>query len=284
MIAHIKKILEKSASEGYAVGAFNIHNIEAVAGVALAAEKMRSPAIIQVSLGAIKYIGLKNVVDIVNNAAETLAPTVPIALHLDHGKDYDSVMACIDAGFSSVHMDGSSLPLDENIKVTKSVVDIAHKKDVWVQGEVGAMIGGHGSLGGVLENIPVVNPDDVIRFVKETGVDTIAAAVGTAHGVYENEDVKIPLLHKIIEKTKIPFVLHGGSGVKEDKIRKSVDEGVNIINIGSDIKIAFSRALIKNCAENKKETDPRKLLKPTMSAVTEVATEQMKIFKSINRY
>lgn len=284
MIVHIKEIIEKSSRDGYTVGAFNVHNLEAINAVAMAAEKMRSSAIIQVSLGAIKYMGLKNVVDLVNNASSVFAPSVPIALHLDHGKDYDAVMDCINAGFSSVHMDGSHLPLDENIEVTKSVIDVAHKKGVWVQGEVGAMIGGHGSLGGVLDNIPVVEPDDVIHFVKETKVDTIAAAIGTAHGVYENEDVKIPLLHKIIEKTKIPFVLHGGSGVKEEKIRKSVDEGVNIINIGSDVKIAFSQALIKNCRENKEETDPRKLLKPTIEAVENVVAEQMKIFKSVNRY
>lgn len=284
MIKHIKDILENSSRDGYAVGAFNIHNIEAVGAVARAAEKMKSPAIIQVSMGAIDYMGLKNVVDIVNNAANILAPSAPIALHLDHGKDYDSVMACIDAGFSSVHMDGSALPLDENIELTKSVIEIAHKKNVWVQGEVGAMIGGHGSLGGVLENIPVVELSDVVRFVKETGVDTVAAAIGTAHGVYENEDVNIPLLRQIIKETKIPFVLHGASGVKEETIKKAVSGGVSVINIGSNIKIAFSQALIRNCIANQDETDPRKLLMPTMQAVEDVVVEQMKIFGSVNRY
>lgn len=284
MISHIRDIIEKSNAEGYAVGAFNIHNLEGVEAVARAAGKMKSAAIIQVSMGAIDYLGLQNVVAMVKNAAKVYAPNVPIALHLDHGREYDMVIACIEAGFSSVHMDGSHLPLDENIEITKKVIDYAHERDVWVQGEVGAMIGGHGSLGGVLKNIPVAKLADVVEFVRKSGVDTVAAAIGTAHGVYENEDVKIPLLKDIIAKTKIPFVLHGASGVATETIAKAVEGGVSIINIGSNIKIAFSKTLIKNCAENPEETDPRNLLRPTKAAIEAVVVEQMKIFKSNDRY
>lgn len=283
MIEHIKNIFRKSIDENYAVGAFNVHNLEGIIAVSQAAEEMKSPAIIQVSPGAAKYIGLKNVADLVKNSAEKFAPNTPLALHLDHGKDYDFVLACIKNGFSSVHMDGSHLPLDENIAITKKVVEIAHKKDIWVQGEVGAMVGGHGVSGDELEVIPVAKPEEVIHFVKETGVDTIAAAIGTAHGIYKNEDVRMDLLKEIKKGTDTPFILHGGSGVDEKKIKESSKNGVNAINIGSEIKIAFSEALIKNCIINQKETDPRKLLRPTIAAIKKVVIEQMKIFNSINR-
>ncbi len=283
MLVHIKDIVTKSIEEDYVVGAFNIHNLESTLGIGRAAMKMKSSAIIQVSEGTIKYMGLDPVFRIVSHVANNIFPEVPIALHLDHGKSIESALACIEAGFSSVHIDGSSLSLEENIKLTKPVVEKAHSKGIWVQGEVGAMIGGHGKISGEIKDIPIAKLEDVVKFVKETGVDTIAAAVGTAHGVYDNEDVIIPLLKDIKRETKKPFVLHGGSGVKEEKIKEAIKSGVNIINIGSDIKIAFSRTLIKNCAENKNETDPRNLLRPTIDAVAETVKKSMKLFGSDGR-
>lgn len=283
MLVHIKDIVEPAMKKGYAIGAFNVHNIESVLGVAHAAENAKSPAIIQVSEGTIKYMGLKPVTHIVSTVAKNVATKVPIALHLDHGKSLDSIFECINSGFSSVHIDASHLPLDENISLTKQVVTMAHQKNVWVQGEVGAIIGGHGKISGHIDNIPIAKLKDVIKFVEETKVDTIAAAVGTAHGVYKNEDIDIRLLKAIKKATKIPFVLHGGSGVDVKKIKRSIKEGVNIINIGSDIKIAFCRTLIKNCAKNKSETDPRNLLKPTIEAVEKVVLEQIELFGSAER-
>lgn len=282
MLAHIKDIIKKSEEEKYAVGAFNIHNLESVLGVAQAAVKSKSPAIIQVSEGAIKYMGLKPITHIVSTVAKNIAAPVPIALHLDHGKSFDSVFGCIRAGFTSVHIDASHLPMDENIDLTKQVVEVAHQKGVWVQGEVGAIMGGHGQITGTLEEIPIAKVEDVVAFVKETGVDTIAAAIGTAHGVFDNEDVKINLLQEIKEKTRIPFVLHGGSGVDEEIIKNSIKHGVNIINIGTDIKVAFTDTLKKTCQEMPDETDPRKILKPTIKAVEEVVIKQMELFGSNN--
>lgn len=283
MLAHIKDIVGDAVKNKYAIGAFNIHNIESALGVAYAAEEVNSPAIIQVSEGTIDYMGLKPITHIVSTVAKNIATRVPIALHLDHGRSLDSIFECINAGFTSVHIDASHLPFDENIALTKQVVAMAHRKGVWVQGEIGSIIGGHGKLGGIIKGIPMADPDEVIRFARETKVDTIAAAVGTAHGVFSNEDIDMKLLRKIKKGTSVPFVLHGGSGVKTKTIIKSIKEGVNIINIGSDIKIAFSRTLIKNCAAHKDETDPRKLLKPTIAAVQKVVIEQMKIFGSDNR-
>jgi tagatose 1,6-diphosphate aldolase GatY/KbaY len=283
MLVHIKQIVHEAEKNKYAIGAFNVHNLESVLGVANAAVKAKSPAIIQVSEGAIKYMGLKPITHIVSTVAKNIASQVPIALHLDHGKSFDSVFECINAGFTSVHIDASSMPLDENINLTKQVVELAHRKKVWVQGEVGAMIGGHGGFGKKISNIPIAKAKDVIEFVKKTGVDTIAAAIGTAHGVYENEDIHIELLKEIKGQTNIPFVLHGGSGVDKNKIKASIREGVNIINIGSDIKLAFCSTLINYCKVHQDETDPRDLLRPTIKAVEEVVLSHMKLFGSDNR-
>lgn len=230
--------------DNYAVGAFNVHNLESILGVAQAVIKVKSPVIIQVSESTINYLGLKPITHIVSTVAKNIAAQVPVALHLDHGKNFDVIFECINAGFTSIHIDASHLPLDENINLTKQIVEIAHAKGIWVQGEVGAIIGGHGSASKKIKNIPLANVDEVVQFVQATNVDTIAAAIGTAHGIYENEDIKINLLKQIKSKIKKPFVLHGGSGIKDAKIKKAIKEGVNIINIGSDIKIAFCSALI----------------------------------------
>jgi ketose-bisphosphate aldolase len=280
MLVHIKDIVKEAQQGGYAVGAFNVHNLESVLGVAQAAVQAKSPAIIQVSEGAIKYMGVKPTTHIVSTVAKNIATQVPIALHLDHGRSFDSVFECINAGFTSVHIDASNLPLDENVSLTKQVVDMAHHKGVWVQGEVGAIMGGHGKAGDRIQDIPIARLEDVIKFVQETKVDTVAAAIGTAHGVYENEDILIDLLKDIKKQTKIPFVLHGGSGVDDKKIKNAIKEGVNIINIGTDIKLAFCQTLIDMCLNNKDETDPRNLLRPTIKMVKKTVMAKMNLFGS----
>lgn len=283
MIVHIKEVLKIAKEGGFAVPAFNIHNIETCIGVVKAADLACSPVIIQVSEGTIKYLGLQPIIHIVKTVAENFAPRIPIALHLDHGSSFESAVACIKAGFSSVQIDASHLPLEQNIELTRQVVEFAHRKDVWVQGEVGAMVGGHGAKGGVID-IPKANLTDVIKFAKETGVDTMAAAIGTAHGVFDNEKVDFKLLKVIKEKVRQPFVLHGASGVSDREIKKSIRMGVDIINIGSDIKIAFSEKLIETCKMNKTETDPRKLLAPTIDAVQAVALATIKKFGGFRAY
>jgi len=184
MLVHIKDIVKEAEAGKYAVGAFNVHNLESVLGVAQAALKAKSPAIIQVSEGAIRYMGIKPITHIVSTVAKNVAAKVPIALHLDHGRNFDYIFECIDSGFSSVHIDASDLPLDENIKLTKQIVELAHSKKVWVQGEIGAIIGGHGQRGGKLKGIPLADVEEVVEFVKATNIDVISAAVGTAHGVF----------------------------------------------------------------------------------------------------
>lgn len=283
MLVHIKNLIKDAKKNGYCLGSFNIHNVESVLGVAQAAVKANSPVIIQVSESTIKYLGLKPITHLVSTVAKNVAANVPVALHLDHGKSIATVFECINAGFSSVHIDASDLPLDENINLTKEVIQFAREKKVWVQGEIGSIVGGHGDIGGTIE-IPKADVGEVVRFVNETKVDTIAAAIGTAHGAYTNEDVDLELLKRIKEKIKIPFVLHGGSGVDDKTIRKAIDYGVNIINIGTDIKVAFCETLVENCKNNSKETDPRKLLSPTIKAVEDVVCKKMKLFGSADKF
>jgi len=284
MLVHIKDVVKIAQKENYAIGAFNITNFESILAVARAAVKANSAAIIQVSESAIKYMGLKPVTHIVSTVAKNVAAAVPIALHLDHGSSFDAVFECINAGFTSVHIDASSLPLDENIELTRQVVKVAHARRVWVQGEVGAMVGSPGDISVRLKKIPLAEPEEVVKFVKATKVDTIAAAIGTAHGIHANEEIVFSLLKAIKKQVKIPFVLHGGSGVADGKIKKAVKEGVNIINIGTDLKVAFCQTLIDTCLKNKKETDPRNLLKPTIVAMEKVIMEKMKLFGSAERY
>jgi len=280
MLVHIKDIVNDARKKKYAIGAFNVHTLETILGVARAAYKAKSPAIIQVSESAIKYMGLKPITHIVSTVAKNIALGVPIALHLDHGKSFESVTECINAGFSSVHIDVSHLPLDENIALTNQVIKLASKKGIWVQGEVGPIVGGHGNINGRLKEIPIANIDEVIKFVKYTKVNTLSVAIGTAHGAYENEYIDMPLLREIKRKTKKIFVLHGASGIKDSMIKKAIRGGADIINIGTDIKVAFCRALIDNCFKNKNETDPRNLLSPTIPAVEKIVLKKMKIFGS----
>jgi len=282
MLVHIKDLVSDANKNGYAIGAFNAHNLETVLGIADAALKKNSPAIIQVSEGAIRYMGLKPVVHIVTTVAKNVAKYIPIALHLDHGKTFTSVIECISAGFTSVHIDASGFPLDENVKITQQVVAVGHSKGVWVQGEVGAIVGGHGNVSGRID-IPEADPKQVVDFAKKTKVDTIAAAIGTAHGAYENEKINFDLLKYIRAKAKIPFVLHGGSGVPDTEIKRAIKDGVSIINIGTDIKVAFSKTLIAKCRENPDETDPRNLLSPCIDAVSRVVAEKMDLFGSTDR-
>lgn len=278
MLVHVKKVLAKAKKECKCVGAFNIHNIESVKGVAQAASLTKAPCIIQVSPGSVKYLGLKSIVGIVEEMTEQYAPKELFALHLDHGKDVGMVYDCIQHGFTSVHIDASEYELKKNIQITRRVVNYAHKKGVWVQGEIGVIKGGHGLVGDRIGEVPLANLEDVIKFVSATGIDTVACAVGTAHGSFCDENISFELLETIKSSIKQPFVLHGGSGVENRQIKKAIRMGVNIINVGTDVKVAFCESVIKASVDNKKETDPRVLLGSAVDAVRKVVVKKMMLF------
>lgn len=283
MLVHIKKIISSAKKNGYCVGAFNVHNIESIKGVAVAAQKAKSPAIIQVSEGTIDYIGIKSIVCLVEELTGVIAPKIPFSLHLDHGKKIDLIYRCIEAGFRSVHMDASRFELGENIKITKRVVNYAKKRGVWVQGELGEIKGGHGKVAKRIGSVPLANPENVIEFVKATNIDTFSAAIGTAHGSFEDENISYELLASIKNKLSKPFVLHGGSGVPDRQIKKAIKMGVNIINVGTDVKVAFCEGVIKQAIANRTETDPRILLTPTVNEVSKMVYKKMKLFGSFGK-
>lgn len=275
-------LLKKAEAGGYAVGAFNCNNMEIVQAIVAAAEAENAPVIMQASQGAIKYAGIDYIVALANLAAERTH--VPVALHLDHGTSFEQCMQCIRAGFSSVMIDGSKLPLAENIKLTKRVLDVARAVGVSVEGELG-------KIGGTEDDITVserdalfTDPGEAATFVRETGVDSLAIAIGTAHGQYKGiPELDFPRLEKIKSLVNIPIVLHGSSGVPDDAIREAIRLGVRKVNIDTNIREAFTEAARRVLEANPREIDPRKMLGPAREAAIEVIREKIRIFGSSNK-
>jgi len=275
MIVHIKQILAKANKGKFGIGAFNTSNLEVTLGIVRAAKKTKSPVIIQISEATIHYAGLKNIVSIIKSVAETEGKDVPIAIHLDHGKNWDLVKACIMGGLSSVHLDASAFDFETNIKLTKRAVELGHKHGLWVQGELGSLLGKEGMT---LKDIPkshdeyMTDPAKAAEFVKRTGINTLAISVGAMHGFFPGkENIDFARLKKIHAAVpKMPLVLHGASGVPYGQVVKAVKEGVRIINIDTDLRIAFTETL-KSTIKTAKKTmyDPRKILAPSIDAVAD---------------
>ncbi|WP_069650546.1 class II fructose-1,6-bisphosphate aldolase [Caloranaerobacter ferrireducens] len=282
MLVSGKEILLDAHKKGYAVGAFNVNNMEIVQAIIEAAKETNSPVILQASQGGLKYAGVEYIAAMAKVAAETAK--VPVAIHLDHGTDFVQIMKCIRNGFTSVMIDGSKYPLEENIAITKKVVEIAHAVGVSVEAELG-------KIGGTEDDITVderdatfTDPDEAERFVKETGVDYLAIAIGTAHGPYKGEPkLDFDRLKVIKERLNMPLVLHGSSGVPEESIRKAVSLGVNKINIDTDIRMAFNRGVREFVNNNPDVYDPRKILGPAREEMKKVIIEKMIMFGSAGR-
>lgn len=282
MLVTGKDILAHADKEGYAVGAFNINNMEIIQSIVNAAVELDSPVILQASQGAIKYAGIEFITSLGKLVAETYH--IPIALHLDHGTDFEEIMKCIRYGFSSVMIDASKYPLDENIRITKEIVRIAHSVGVSVEAELG-------KLGGVEEHIIVsqdeaiyTDPEEARIFVEETGIDSLAIAVGTAHGVYKGEPkIDFERIAKIDSLVDVPLVLHGSSGVSYSTLEKAVQLGIRKINIDTDIRSSFAKAIGSFVNANPNEIDPRKILGPAREAMTEVVKEKIKVFGSVGK-
>lgn len=278
----VSELLKDAETGGYAVGAFNCNNMEIVQAIVAAAEAEKAPVILQASQGAIKYAGIDYIVAMARLAAESAR--VPVALHLDHGTSFAQVAQCIRAGFSSVMIDGSKLPLEENIELTKRVLEMARAVDVSVEAELG-------KIGGTEDDIVVTereafftDPEEAGVFVRETGVDFLAVAIGTAHGQYRGiPELDLPRLEKIKSVVKIPIVLHGSSGVPDDAIREAIRRGVRKVNIDTNIREAFTEAARKVLDANANEIDPRKVLGPAREAATAIIRDKIRVFGSNNR-
>lgn len=281
--ASFKEVLTDGLNKGYAVGQFNVNNLEFLQAIIEVAEEERSPVILGVSEGAMKYMGLEYTVALAKAAAEKA--TVPVILHLDHGSSYQVVLKCIRAGFSSIMIDASHYPLEENIAKTKEVVDACHVLGIDVEGELGRIGGTEDDLTVDERDASLARPDEAVRLVKETGIDALAPAIGSAHGPYKGKpELAFDRLAEIRDLTRIPLVLHGGSGIPDEDIRKAISLGVSKINVNTENQIAFTAKVREILKNDEKVYDPRKILGPAREAIKQVVREKIRLFGSNNRY
>ena len=301
MLVTNRDLLVPARRKVYAVGAFNINNLESLLAVAEAAVEEKSPVIVAVTPSAIKYAGLPYLAKIVKTAAESAQ--VPMALHLDHGQDFETVSKCVAAGFTSVMIDGSFLKFEENVALTKRVVDLARPKGVSVEAELGRLAGVEEKTVEEKEAV-LTDPDTAKEFVERTRVDTLAVAIGTSHGAYKfkaEPKLDFERLKIISGKVDLPLVLHGASsvpawiiekaskygaelagakGIPEEHIQKAISLGISKINIDTDLRLAFTAAVREVLANSPKEFDPRKILGPAKEAMKEVIKGKMRLFGS----
>ena len=302
-----KEMFEKSMKEHFAIGAFNVNNMEIIQGIVDAAHEEQSPVILQASSGAIKYARINYLTKMVEAALQET--NIPIALHLDHGADFDTCKMCIDSGFTSVMIDGSKYDFEENIELTKKVVDYAHKNGVVVEAELGKLAGIEDDVNVASEDAKYTDPNQAEEFVKRTGCDSLAIAIGTSHGAYKFKG-EAKLRFDILEKVKsklpnTPIVLHGAStvipelvemcnkyggnipgakGVPDEMLHEAGKLGVSKINVDTDLRLAMTGEIRKAFSENPSEFDPRKYLQPARKAIYETVKHKIHdVFCSTNK-
>lgn len=293
-----KEMLRKAYEGGYAVGAFNVNNMEIIQGITEAAKEENAPLILQVSAGARKYAKHVYLMKLIEAALEDTG--LPICVHLDHGEDFEICKSCIDGGFTSVMIDGSKLPFEENIALTRKVVEYAHSKGVVVEGELGRLAGIEDAVNVSEEDAMFTDPDQVVEFVDKTGVDSLAIAIGTSHGAYKFKGeprLRFDILEKVQEQLPgFPIVLHGASsvmpefvekcnkyggnlpgaqGVPEAMLRKAAEMAVCKINIDTDLRLAMTATIREYHAEHPDHFDPRQYLKPAREAIKEVVRHKL---------
>ena len=303
MLTTLTSILKKANKDGYAVGAFNINNLEMPQAIMSAAEQEKSPVIISTSEGAIKYAGMAELGTLVHLAASRSKR--PVVFHLDHGKNYDLVVDAIKSGlYTSVMFDGSALPYKENVKVTKKIVAMAHRHGISVEAELGAIAGIEDFVSVEEKDAHLTDPEQTLDFITRTGCDALAVAVGTSHGAYKfdgDSQLDFKRLKQIKQLVKIPLVLHGASGIPADikkqcikygckiekakgvsdgHIKKAVGLGVNKINIDSDLRIAFDAGVRKFLHDKPEVFDPRKILTPAKELITKVVRQKIRMMGS----
>jgi fructose-bisphosphate aldolase class II len=281
MLAHIKELFKGDVLGKFAYPAFNTMDLEITQGIIAAAEEMNSSIILEVSEGAIKYAGLETLYEIMATLA--IKAKVPVALHMDHGKDVDQLKRGIELGFSSVMIDHSHLPYGQNMADTKELVAFAHAEGAWVQGEVGRIRGSEDWVSVSDREALLTEPLEAQKFAQETGVDTLACSFGTIHGIIKmtggaEPHVDLDRIKAVHDLVKIPLVLHGASGVPADVIRQAIANGIAIINIDTELRLAYTAALRKSLADQEKEIDPRKIMKPVIEAVKQAAGLKLKEF------
>lgn len=283
-LVNMAGMLNKAREGKYAVGQFNINNLEWTKAILQTAQANNSPVILGVSEGAAKYMGgYDTVVGMVKGLVKNLEITVDVAIHLDHGSSFESCKKAIDAGFTSVMIDGSHHPLDENIKMTKEVVDYAHSKGVSVEAELGTV---GGNEDGVIGGIKYADCNECVRLCKEAEIDALAPALGSVHGPYKGEPVLgFKEMEEIGNATQKPLVLHGGTGIPDELIKRAISLGTCKINVNTECQLAFNKILREFLANpaNDEVYDPRKLLGPATKGIVAAVTDKMNVFGSVNK-
>ncbi len=278
-----KEILLKAQKEGYAVPAFNCHNLETIQVIVETANEMRSPVIIAGTPGTFDYAGRDYIQAIVETASQKY--NIPIVLHLDHHTDIKSIKKSLELGTKSVMIDASHYNYEENIQIVKKVVEMAHKFGATVEAELGMLGGQEDDLIVDEKDSKYTNPTQAADFVKKTGIDSLAVAIGTAHGLYKEEPkLDFERLKEIREIVKIPLVLHGASGVPEEAVRKAISLGITKVNIATELKIPFSNALRTYLINHPEANDPRKYMEDAKRAMSDVVKEKILMCMSQNRY
>lgn len=278
------QLLQEAKRGEYALGAFNVHNLETTLAVIRGAAIARSPIVIQISESTIKYGGLKIMTTMAEIVAREEAKNIPVALHLDHGKSFRTVAACIQAGFSSIMIDASELPVNENIILTKQAVDYAHRKDVAAQGELGVVKGLEEASQSEREK-GMTDPKEAKHFVEQTEVDTLAVAIGNVHGIVKikkgNPGLNIERLQQIAKAIpETPLVLHGASGLGPAQLKEAIKNGIGIVNFNTELKINFTEKLRSTLSNNKDLFDPRDYMRPSIESLQKLVSEKLEILGS----
>lgn len=275
-------MLEVARANGYGVTAFNVHTLEMLQAVVDAAEEAQAPLILQTTVGTVKHLGPEYIVAAAQVAAKQAS--VPIALHLDHCTDYDLLVQCIRAGYTSVMIDASMHPFEENVRRTQEVVRVAKAAGVNVEAELGKVGGVEDDIIVSEEDARLADPQECVEFVERTGVATFAPAIGTAHGIYKGEpNIAFHKLEQIYNMVQVPLVLHGGSGIPADQVRRCVALGMGKMNVATELRIAFSDAIKHIFEQNPNENDPRKYMVPAKEAVKKLALDKMQLTGCIGR-
>lgn len=281
-LVSMKEMLNKALEGKYAVGQYNINNLEWTQAILAAAEEEKSPVILGVSEGAARHMsGFYTVVKMVEGLIHDMKITVPVAIHLDHGSSFDKCKEAIDAGFTSVMIDASHGPIEQNIETTKKVVEYAHSKGVSVEAEVG-LVGGQED--DVVADVMYAKLDDCVRIVKETGIDTLAPALGSVHGPYKGEPkLGFAEMEEIRDAVKVPLVLHGGTGIPTHDIKKAISLGTSKINVNTENQIEFTKAVREVLAAQTEAYDPRKYIVPGREAIKKTVVGKIREFGSNNK-
>lgn len=279
MLVNFNEMLQKAKKEHYAVPHFNINNLEWTKYILEECQELNVPVILGVSEGAAKYMGgFETIANMVKGLLNDLNITIPVCLHVDHGQSFETCKKAIDAGFTSVMIDASKKELDENIRITKEVVEYAHQKGVSVEAEVG-------HIGGTEDNITSEETnatlDECLAITNNTGIDALAPALGSVHGFYKGEpNLDFERMKLINETLSIPLVLHGGSGIPDDKIEKAIACGTSKINVNTELQVAWSEAVRRFLNENDKQYDPRKVIGSGEQAMKAKIREKVQLFKT----